>query len=73
MAKKTKKIECIQVDDYSGDGPLLWRLDKKGEGERFFQFVRDNYETTDPYQRISVVALTPIQWKKAEKLGKDLS
>lgn len=73
MAKKTKTVECIAVNDQSGDGPYLWRLDKKGEGERFFKFIRDNYETCDPYQIISVMHLSITAWKKAEKRGKELS
>lgn len=72
MKKKVKYIECIQLDDKGGDGPMLWRLDEDGNGDHFFQFLTDNYEG-DLYGEITIVRLTPAQWKKAEKLGRELA
>lgn len=73
MPKKTKMVECIQVGDGStGDGPMLWRLDEKGNGDHFFRYLRDNYEAMEPSEPITVVRLTQKQWKAAEKLGREL-
>lgn len=70
---KHKLIECIQLDDKNGDGPYLWRLDVKNNGNNFFLFLKNNYEADSPTGEISVVHLTEKQWKKAVKLGKELA
>jgi len=69
MADEKIKVIEWETED-CGEGPLVYRLDEAGEGDRFFQHVLDNAEL-DGRERFTLKEMTKEEWAECEKRGED--
>ena len=68
--KKQSKIQVLVFrDTNSGEADEVYRLDKKGEGDRFFWNILNNTEKNQVHH-IRLEEWTKEQWRLAELAGR---
>lgn len=63
MSEKVKVLRWETED--CGEPPVLYRLDERGAGERFFQNILDNAEI-DGREIFTLVEMSKATWKSIE-------
>ena len=70
MGKKIKVIEWWQ--DGSPEPSIVYRLDERGNGEKFFVDLINNAET-DGRERFAIKNVTPQEWEEIDRRGLEMA
>lgn len=67
---KQKTIRCVLFKQDNGEPGELYRIDREGDGDRLFYILNQIGEIGD---KLEIVALSPSEWKEAERIGEQMA
>lgn len=66
------KIMVVAWKEENCAEPANWyKVDEKGEGNRFFQNLMDNAEIDG--NELALLFVTPEEWAEADRIGKEMA